>query len=289
MSPGSDGSARPADDGDDEERARDEPRRTAQKSGHTILAQQIEEADAELARPAAALLLSGLTAGLDLGFSAFALAIVGSLLRDVVSRGVLDLLEGLLYPIGFVFVVLGRSALFTEHTTLAVQPVLAGRASVGQLLRLWGLVLAANLAGGAIFAWFGTSLGRSLSVIEPAAVEHMASSLVKISAGGMLLSAIAAGWIMGLLSWLTSACRDTTSQILVIVLCTFFIGVAGLHHSIAGSIEVLMGIFTGAAVGWDEYLRFLGIAILGNAIGGSVFVALLKYGSVQQSQPDGAG
>jgi formate/nitrite transporter FocA (FNT family) len=41
---------------------------------------------------------------------------------------------------GFLFVILGRSELFTEHTTLAVLPVLDGRASLRQLGRLWGLI-----------------------------------------------------------------------------------------------------------------------------------------------------
>jgi hypothetical protein len=48
--------------------------------------------------------------------------------------------------------VLGRCELFTEHTTLAAIPVLAGEASVGRLLRLWGLVYVTNVVGAAFFA-----------------------------------------------------------------------------------------------------------------------------------------
>ena len=54
----------------------------------------------------------------------------------------------------FIFVVLGRSELFTEQTTLAVLPLLGGRTSVRQLLRLWGVVYAANLIGAVAFAFF---------------------------------------------------------------------------------------------------------------------------------------
>ena len=46
---------------------------------------------------------------------------------------------------------LGRSALFTEQSTSAVLPVLAGRASLVQLARLWILVLIGNVVGGALF------------------------------------------------------------------------------------------------------------------------------------------
>ena len=52
---------------------RDHPLEESRKSYHTILEQQIEEAEEELDRPSMALLLSGLAAGLDLGFGPFAM------------------------------------------------------------------------------------------------------------------------------------------------------------------------------------------------------------------------
>ena len=65
---------------------------------------------------------------------------------------VVRLLVANMYAVGFIFVVLGRSELFTEQTTLAVLPVLGGRATVRELLRLWGVVYVANLIGAAAFA-----------------------------------------------------------------------------------------------------------------------------------------
>lgn len=262
---------------------RDHPLEEAQKSYHTILEQQIEQANEELERPAAALLLSAFTAGLDLGFGPFAMAVLSTLLRDVWSPPVRELLNANLYAIGFVFVVLGRSALFTEHTTSAVIPVLARRASLARMLRLWALVLTANVAGGALFAYGAVVLGEGLRAADAAAFGDLARRVVDASPGVMFLSAVAAGWIMGLLTWLTTAARDTASQLLVIWLATFVIGLVGLHHSIAGTVEVLQGVFAGAGVTVGDFARFLGVAVAGNAVGGAFFVALLKFGQVKES------
>ena len=90
---------------------------------------------------------------------------------------------------------------------------------------------------------------------------------------------------MGLLAWLVTAARDTIGQIVIILLITAGIALAHLQHSIAGTVEVLAGVLSGDEITWREFGRFLLWATLGNAIGGVVFVALLKYGHVNSS-PD---
>ena len=263
------------------EEARDRPLEEAQKTYHTILEQQIEQAGEELKRPAVALLLSGFTAGLDVGFGPLAMAVVLTLTRGVLAHPFQQLLTSNLYSIGFIFVVIGRSALFTEHTTSAVLPVLDGRAPISALLRLWGLVIVSNVIGAAIFAWFATRMGPALGIADTAAFGEIATRLTSKSSVVIFCSAIGAGWVMGLLSWLAVAGRDTTSQIIIVWLCTFVIGLAGLHHSVAGTSEVLSGFLAGADVTLADFGRFLVLAVLGNAVGGTVFVASLKYSHVK--------
>jgi formate/nitrite transporter FocA (FNT family) len=120
--------------------ATDIPREEPQKSYHTILEQHVRQAQEEIERPAGALLLSGLSAGLDLGFGPFLMAVIATLTAKELPHPVTQILITLAYAVGFIFVVMGRSALFTEQTTSAVLPVLSGRAKLTQLLRLWGLV-----------------------------------------------------------------------------------------------------------------------------------------------------
>ncbi len=83
---------------------------------------------------------------------------------------------------------------------------------------------------------------------------------------------------MGLLSWLVAAGRDTISQIVVVWLITTAIGFAKLHHVILGTVEVMAGYFAGQGITRFDIGHFLLWATLGNALGGTVFVAFVKYG-----------
>ncbi len=263
--------------------AHDHPTEDAQKSYHTVLEQHVQQATEELERPAPGLFLSSLSAGLDIGFGPLLMAVIASSLVSALPRPIVELLMALGYSIGFVLVVIGRSALFTEHTTSAVLPVLAKRAGISKVFRLWAIVLIGNLIGCTLIAAFIGIIGPRLGVIDVSELGHIAHKLLAHEWWLMLISAIVAGWIMGLLAWLVVASRETMSQIAVVILTTFVIGIAGLHHSIAGSIEVLMGFFAGTGVTLGDYGVFILWAVIGNAIGGVVFVALLKFGHVRAS------
>lgn len=113
------------------------------------------------------------------------------------------------------------------------------------LLRLWGLIYIANLLGTSIFARIVTVVGPALGVTQPALFGAIARQVVDHPWWVIVLSAILAGWLMGLLSWLVSAARDTTSQILFGGIITWSIGIAHLHHPVVGSVEVLAAVFAG--------------------------------------------
>jgi formate/nitrite transporter FocA (FNT family) len=259
------------------------------KASKQILRHEIEEGLDALERPVAGLFVSGLSAGLDIGFSLFLMAVALTHADGALPRPVERLLVANLYSVGFIFVILGRSELFTEQTTLAVLPTLGGRSSIAALLRLWSVVWVANMIGAAIFARLATVIGPSLGVIEPRAFVQIAHRLTDHPAHAMLLSGVLAGWLMGLLSWLVAAGRDTISQIVLVWLVTTAIGYAGLHHVVLGAVEVLAGTFAGYGIGPLDVGRFLLWTTLGNTLGGVVFVAILKYGLARpQAQTDSA-
>lgn len=248
------------------------------KSYQEILDDEIEAGLLELRRPANGLFLSGLSAGLDVGFGILAMAVVVTLATGELPEVIVRLLEANTYTIGFTFVILGRSELFTEHTTLAALPVLDGRAGLGRLLRLWGVVYVSNTLGAIAFASFMTLVLPALGTATSSSFGEIASRLVDHPAWVIFLSAVLAGWLMGLLSWLVTAARDTTGKLLMIWLVTGVIGLAGLHHCIAGTVEVVAGAISDPAIGAWDAVRTLGLATLGNVVGGVVFVALIKYG-----------
>jgi formate/nitrite transporter FocA (FNT family) len=251
-----------------------------------ILAEEIKEGLHEIERPALGLALSAFSAGLDIGFSLFLMGIMVTLVGDELSKPVRELLVASTYSIGFIVVVLGRSELFTEHTTLAVLPVIDGKASIGGLIRLWVIVYVGNVLGCAAFAGVTVLVGPRLKVIDPRALGEIAIMAARHPASTIFFSAILAGWLMGLLSWLVTAARDTISQIVIVLMITGAIGLAHLHHSIVGATEVLSGMFAGQGITWTDFGRFMLFATLGNAVGGIVFVAILKYSHASRGEPE---
>ena len=251
-----------------------------QKSYQKILEQEITEGLRELERSSAGLLISSFSAGLDLGFSLLLMGVMLTLFGGAASLPLSQILVANMYSIGFIFVILGRSELFTEHTTRAVYPVLTGRASIGSLLRLWSLIFVGNIAGAAVSTKLTTTIGPSLGVINRMTLAELGRRSVAHPWWVFLVSGILAGWLMGLLSWLVTAGRDTMSQIFFVWLITSAIGLSQLHHAIAGTTEVLAAVFARQGVGFSAYGHFLVWTTAGNTVGGVVFVALLKYSHV---------
>ncbi|MBX0297458.1 formate/nitrite transporter family protein [Haloarcula nitratireducens] len=243
-----------------------------------ILRREIEEGLSELNRPTSGLLLSGLSAGLDIGFGPFLMAVVLTMSQGVFSDPITGILLANAYAVGFIFVVVGRSELFTEHTTLAVVPVLNGQGSLTDLARLWGVIYVANLVGGAIFAGLAVHIGVELGTAHRAAFVELGRKLVAYSWSVTLLAGVLAGWLMGLMTWLVAAGQNTISQAAFVWIVAVAIGLSHLPHSIAGSIEVLMGVFVEDGIAISEFLTFLVWSTIGNVIGGTIFVGLLKYG-----------
>lgn len=248
------------------------------KEAYEIMNEQIETGLNEHKRSDLGLFLSSLSAGLEVGFSILIIGIFYTLFKNESTIGQLAVMMALVYPIGYVFVIIGRSELFTEHTTLATLPVMNGQATLGSLAKLWLIVYLGNLAGGYIFGSISLVFNGEMHLIGDDFFYFVSEKMVKYSVGATLISSIMAGWLMGMLSWLLSSAQDTFSRVVMIFLVTFLISIAGLHHCIVGSIEVFMAFFAEANhITWAQFLRFQGLATLGNIIGGVFLVAIVKF------------
>lgn len=250
------------------------------KPAREILASMIEKGKHEIDREADGLFLSSLSAGLDIGFGPLLMGVILTLSAGSYGDLQTELLLASAYSVGFIFVILGRSELFTEHTTLAVMPVIDGQASVKKLGRLWGVVYAGNIIGGLIFTSLAVILMPGLGVITPEAFGIIADKLVSHPAHWILVAGIFAGWLMGLLAWLVTSAENTIGRVFFIWMVTATIGMLHLPHSIAGNVEVLFGLFTTSSITVIDYIIFLSLSTIGNAIGGATFVGLMKYGHV---------
>ena len=248
------------------------------KEPYEIMVEQLEGGLKEYRRSNIGLFISSLSAGLEVGFSILAIGIIYTLFKTEVSPGKLYLMMALVYPLGYIFVIIGRSELFTEHTVLATIPVLNGKASFKSLLTLWVIIYAGNIIGGYLFGAIILQFNAGTHLISLDFFHFVSQKMVAYSSTNIVVSSIIAGWLMGTLSWLLSAAQDTLSRVAMIFFITFIISIAGLHHCIVGSIGIFMAYFANANdVSGFEFLRFQGLSTLGNIIGGVVLVALVKY------------
>lgn len=251
---------------------------SAKPSNPEILERALENALRQIKRPASGLLLGGIGAGLNLSFGALFMGIVLTFSTGFSSPLIKQFVLANASVIGFIIVVMGQSELFTAHSTMGILPILDKRATLGELGRQWGLVYAGNMVGCIIFAALIATLGPSLNVIEPQAFGKLANALLPFSEFTIFLSAIIAGWLMGMVVWLVAANSYSVGQFLIIWLLTMAIGFGPFHHCILGTTEVLSAMFLGENIAFGSLFHFLGWTTLGNIVGGTVFVALLNYG-----------
>ncbi len=235
-----------------------------------------EDGEAALTRTAGALILSGLAAGLSMGFSFLG----QSLLRaDLPPSPWAHLIDSLGYCVGFIIAILGQQQLFTESTVTAMLPVLTrGRLNAFRATaRLWGLVLASNLVGTWIFASLLIPDGIFRHEVV-ASLRQGATDAIPSGFGATFLKAVFAGWLIALMVWLLPSARS--SRVWIILIVTYVVAVGRLSHVIAGSVEAAYAVMSQLATLSDYFLKFLLPTLLGNIVGGVALVALLNHGSI---------
>ncbi len=254
----------------------------AKRDPDDILSFAIEEGLIQCERSTASLGLSAVGAGLIVGFSAMAVGIITSMVQGGELAGPVRLAQALVYPLGFVFCVVSGTELFTEHTATSLYPALDGKSRFTSVLRVWGIVFAGNVIGAAISA---SLLALADPVVHASAgYATIGHHLVDPSTSALFVSALMAGWLMALGAWLILATPPGVAEIVSIYLVTFLIGLGGLHHSIAGSVEAFVAFLLTDSMSALDVVRFIAVAAAGNLVGGSVFVALLNYGHIRPTQ-----
>ena len=234
------------------------------------------EGESELERRWWAILLSGFAAGLSIALS---FIVQGEIRAFVSDESVGRLVAPFGYTIGFLVVVLGRQQLFTENTLAPILPLLRHRDSKTLLsvLRLWGLVLAANIAG----TWAVAFAVVHGGVFEPRvwdALVQIGHQTVAANFAVTLVRGVFAGWIIALMMWLLPAANGSRPHIIIIM--TLILALCQFSHIVAGSVDCAFMVQIGKVSLPDYIFVFFIPTLLGNVLGGTTLVALLNYGQV---------
>jgi len=269
---------------DTSEDAPDEDVESLKAADAKDLHQAVREAgEEELDRPLASLFFSGLAAGLAITSSLVAEGALHAALPDTPWR---DLVVSLSYPIGFLVVILGRMQLFTESTITAMLPLVTkpSRWALNRTLRLWAVVLVANLIGTAITG--GAIAGGVLGNAElREAMITVSTAITELSPWATFVNAIPAGFMIAILAWSLPNARE--QAFFVIFGITYVVAIGGFSHSIVGSDEAFLLLFAGKTGIVQTFGGLLLPAILGNLVGGAGVFALLAHAQVRGEMQEG--
>lgn len=226
----------------------------------------VDEGAQRLHRTWREVLTTGFAGGLEVAMGVLALL-------AVYAETGSHLLAGLAFSIGFIALLLAKSELFTEGFLVPVTAVVARRASAGQLAKLWGGTLVANLAGGWLVMWV---VVHALPPLGATAVE---SSLTFVDAPLDLRSvclAFLAGSAITLMTRMQHGAETEGGKIVAAVAGAFVLAGLVLFHSILDSLIIFGALHAGAPFGYADWLAWFWYTTLLNMAGGLLVVTLLR-------------
>ena len=264
----------------------DEARHGSYVAPNELTAHFIKVAGSKAKGSIAELVIKGFMAGAFLAFATM-LAILAP------AQGLPGWVGGMVFPIGFVMIMLFGMELVTGNFGIVPMGVLAGEVSYQRLLRNWFWVFTANIGGGVALAfllWVVITQAGIGGVNDPEALRQI---IIKIAekktlsyqASGPVLgwiTAITSGmlcnWLVALGSLASGISRTTTGKILAMWLpiMTFF--TLGFEHSIVNAFVIPAGIFLGADVSFAQWWVWNQLPVtLGNILGALIFIGLAFY------------
>ena len=226
----------------------------------------VDEGAQRLHRSWREVLTTGLAGGLEVATGVVALLAVYAATGS-------HLLAGLAFSIGFIALMLAKSELFTEGFLVPVTAVVAGRASAGQLGKLWAGTLVANLVGGWLVMWL---VVHALPDLGATAVESGRTFVDAPLDLRAVCLALLAGAFITLMTRMQHGADSETGKVAAAVAGAFLLAGLVLFHSILDSLIIFGAIHHGAPYGYADWLAWFWYTTLLNVVGGLVVVTLLR-------------
>ena len=210
----------------------------------------------------------------------------------------------LIFPAGFVIIVLLGLELVTGSFALLPVALFAGRASPTAIINNWSWVFLGNLIGSVAYAGLFVIAVTNAGQVDPAGVaervrqaaEFKTLGYAHFGAAGLLtvfVKAVLCNWmvcfgvVMGMAS--TSTIGRTVGAWMPVLI--FF--AQGFEHSVVNMFVVPAGMMMGAKVSFSDWWIWNQIPVtLGNLVGGALFTGAalyVTYGREDASGPVAAG
>jgi formate/nitrite transporter len=212
-----------------------------------------------------------------------------SLAFVVTSQGLAPIVGAILFPVGFVMLVLLGLELATGNFALLPAGMAAGRLGLRGLLRNWIWVYAGNLAGSLFYALlfylaitnFNSGSSGNLGELFKASAQKKTLGYMALGVRGWetaFVKGVLCNWMVTLGAVLAMASRSTIGKITAMWLpiLTFF--AQGYEHSIVNMFVIPTGKLFGAPISLSQWWIWNQIPVtLGNIVSGMALTGLALY------------
>ncbi|HKW85592.1 MAG TPA: formate/nitrite transporter family protein [Nitrospiraceae bacterium] len=227
--------------------------------------------------PIGYLILSAL-AGVYLGFGITLIFSVGA---PFAAEGAAaqKLVMGVAFGIALTLVIFAGSELFTGNNMVCAIGALDGAISWGTVSRIWAFSLVGNLIGSLGLAWLVAQSGVLSQQPQIDLLMRVAALKMNITGWELVIRGILCNWLVCLAVWTAGRTTSDVAKLVLIFWCLLaFVG-SGFEHSIANQSLLGVALFLphAATVTWAGFLWNQTFVVLGNVIGGSVFVGGLYW------------
>ena len=248
-----------------------EERRRLGSSDHAVedaLVQEFESTVTEganrLNRTWRALVVTGLFGGIDVGLGLLAML-------AVIDATDSKLLGGIAFGVGLYALRLAHSELFTEEFLVPINAIVAGHGTWWQLLRLWGVTLVTNLAGGWALTWLVVAaFPRFEDVLLESTAQYMEPGLTLETAS----LAILAGFTITLVTRMSQGSNEGIATLANSLISGLLVVGLGMFHGALSSAVIFAAMHAGAETTYLQWLLWCAWVVPLNMVGGLVILTL---------------
>ena len=247
-----------------------------------VVSDAMKAAVKKVSLPARDMLIRGALSGVFLGYAT-------SLVFVALSQGFPALVGAIIFPVGFVMLVLLGFELATGNFALLPAAWFDNRISAGALMRNWFWVLVGNLIGSVLYAFlfylaitnFGTNNGGALADLVKQAAQRKTVAYAALGMSGWgtaFVKAMLCNWMVTTGTMLAFISRSTIGKIAAMWLPITIFFAHGYEHSIVNMFLIPAGMMLGAPVSMKQWWWWNQIPVtLGNIIAGAVFTGIALW------------
>ncbi len=235
------------------------------------------------------MLIRGALAGAFLGYAT-------SLVFVALSQGLPALAGAIIFPVGFVMLVLLGFELATGNFALLPAAWMDQRISGGAMLRNWAWVYVGNLLGSVFYAVlfylaitsFGANDGGVLGDQLRQVAQRKTVAYATLGMGGWgtaFIKAMLCNWMVTVGTILAFASRSTIGKIAAMWLPITIFFAHGYEHSIVNMFAIPAGMLLGAPVSAAQWWWWNQVPVtLGNMLAGALFTGVALWYTYARKQ-----